>query len=128
MLELTNTDVQRIVTRHTIVGIELENTFRQGEVVHKQERPAVGNPCFSPEDGPLEIERTGGLSTLVVVFITAMHVAIDGDSFFQFLHPVNALRFLFVLCKGCTTDESHQQSHTRRLEKIFLSHIISLKC
>ena len=122
MLELSDTNSQRLIFCHPVVSPILQRARRYGEVVHEHERPAVGDSSFYPEDGPLESELTGGFSALIAVCITALHVTVNGDAVLQLLQPVNLLGGFLLLRHDTRADEGQQQGERRLSEKIFESH------
>ena len=62
--------------------------------MHEEERPAVSNLGFSPEEDALQVERVLVLSALMRVGVARLSIAVELDAALQFLEPLFVRQFV----------------------------------
>ena len=85
VLELSHPDGEGLVPCDTVVGVEFLYDAR--EVVHEEERPAVGDLGVCPEEYTLQFEGVGVDVILPGVVVAALCIAVKLDAAAEFLDP-----------------------------------------
>ena len=94
VLELSETDGQFIAFGHTIICVELLHLTV--EIVHKEERPTVGDTSLGPKQRTLHVPGVTVAPIIIHIGIARLGITIEGDAAFQFLRPV--IEILLLLC------------------------------
>ena len=87
VFELSEAHGEGVVVGDAEIGVEF--LYDTGEVVHEEERPAVGDARLSPEECALQVEVARSLAVGIAVGIAALSIAVKGDATGNLLHPVD---------------------------------------
>ena len=112
MLELSESNRQRLVVREPVVGVVFLHHTR--EVVHEEERPAVGDARLRPEQRTLQVEVVAIDVVGVLPRVACLRIAVEGDATGDVLHPVGVL-----LCLDTTAHERQDNGEQSRLDVLF---------
>ena len=115
VLELSQTHGQRLVVGETVVGVVFLYDAR--EVVHEEERPAVGDARLCPEQGTLQVEVVAVGVVCVLPGVTRLRITVESDTTGDVLHPVG-----FLLRHRRTTAQSSKCNREHSSFQVLSSH------